>query len=327
MIGRKKENMIRTENDFFIFDREKRINFKYYLKQIYYNVMSLFYKTWMNINYPSSSNKKKYDVAAISIFKNEAQYLKEWIEYNHLIGIDHFFLYNNNSEDDYMSVLAPYIDSGLVTLMQWEKNQAQMECYNDGITRFRNESRWLCFIDIDEFIVPIKNNSIYTELRKFEKNRGSVVIYWKMFCSSGLMDRNRQTLVSESFTVCWNKLTDIGKCFYNTKYDFEYEYKRNNAFHHFLWTKYKGKYLPPVNLEDRVCFPGVNKIKNEKMSVQINHYFTKSYQEYLEKKSKGDVYFKINPHDEEYFYEHEMLSTSSDFNIFKYIIKLKLLND
>jgi len=36
------------------------------------------------------------------------------------------------------------------------------------------------------------------------------------------------------------------------------------------------------------------------------------------------VYFEINPHDEEYFYEHEMKCTSTDYSIFKYLVKLKL---
>ena len=42
------------------------------------------------------------------------------------------------------------------------------------------------------------------------------------------------------------------------------------------------------------------------------------------KRSKGDVYFEINPHDEEYFYEHEMKCTSTDYSAYKYLVKLKL---
>ena len=36
-------------------------------------------------------------------------------------------------------------------------------------------------IDIDEFVIPIEKNNIYDILQPFEKNRGSVKIYWKMF--------------------------------------------------------------------------------------------------------------------------------------------------
>jgi len=42
-----------------------------------------------------------------TIFKNEARYLREWIEFHRLVGVDHFYLYENRSEDDFAPVLAP----------------------------------------------------------------------------------------------------------------------------------------------------------------------------------------------------------------------------
>jgi len=315
--------MQKTENEIFIFDRPCNINWKFYVKKILYSVFSTFYRIRLCTISNTSNLSKKYNVSICAIFKNEAQYLKEWIEFNHLVGVDHFYLYNNNSEDDYQSVLAPYIEVGLVTLLQWEKNHAQMECYRDGISRFRNDTKWMGFIDVDEFIVPIKNNNIYDFLKKFEKKRGSVVCYWKMFCSSGKMDRDRQSLVTESFNICWPKMDTVGKCFYNTNFDIDYTDPRNKVLNHLMWTNYKGRLCPPVNSDNRFIMYDFHKVSSNEIPVQINHYFTKSYQEYAEKRAKGDVYFKINPHDEEYFYRHEMLCTDSDYKIFRFLIKLK----
>ena len=53
----------------------------------------------------------KYDLAVCAIFKNEARFLKEWIEFYKLIGVEHFYLYNNFSNDNYQDVLQPYINS------------------------------------------------------------------------------------------------------------------------------------------------------------------------------------------------------------------------
>ena len=97
---------------------------------------------------------KKYNVSICAIFKNESYYLREWLEFNHLVGVEHFYLYNNNSEDDYLRVLNPYIKKGLVTLIDWPHNQKQMESYIDCINNYSSESKWIGFIDIDEFIVP-----------------------------------------------------------------------------------------------------------------------------------------------------------------------------
>lgn len=38
------------------------------------------------------------------MFYNEAKFLKEWLDYHLVIGVGHFYLYNNNSTDDYMPV-------------------------------------------------------------------------------------------------------------------------------------------------------------------------------------------------------------------------------
>ena len=54
-----------------------------------------------------------------AVFRNEAPYLREWIEFHRIVGVEKFFLFNNRSEDDYKSVLTPYIESGLVELTQW----------------------------------------------------------------------------------------------------------------------------------------------------------------------------------------------------------------
>jgi hypothetical protein len=255
--------------------------------------------------------------------------LREWIEFNHIVGVDHFFLYNNNSEDNYEEIIEPYVKKGIVTLIQWPKNQAQMECYNDCIFKYSKLTQWLGFIDIDEFIVPLKKNSIYEILQPFEKNRGAVKLYWKMFGTSGQLERNLDTLVTEEFTVSWPKYYSVGKCFYNTNFDFDGTFSGNNCLHHLFWAKYKGLNIPPVNVQDNVCFENYNRAKENTHSMQLNHYFTKSFKEYGMKRAKGDVFFEINPHDEEYFYLHEMENTSVDFSAYKFLIKLKksLLNN
>lgn len=46
----------------------------------------------------------KYEVSLCLVFYNEAKFLKEWLDYHLVIGVSHFYLYNNNSTDDYMPV-------------------------------------------------------------------------------------------------------------------------------------------------------------------------------------------------------------------------------
>ena len=311
------------QNKYFINDIQSTSTIKYIAKRSISLIESFYYKCYQYL-YKNNTKEKKYNVSICAIFKNEAPYLKEWIEFNNIVGVDHFYMYNNNSEDDYEAVLKPYIKSGLVTLIDWPQNQKQMECYQTCIKDYARETKWLGFIDIDEFIVPKSTDSIYEFLKAFENKAGAVNLYWKLFGTSGRMDRDLSGLVCEDFTVCWPKYCDIGKCFYNTAFGFDFESKYAKQLHHKFWANYKGKNVPPVNIFNHICVGNRNIADVADFPIQINHYFTKSYKEYAMKRSKGDVYFEINPHDEEYFYEHEMKCTSSDYSAYKYLVKLKL---
>lgn len=316
--------MLIKENRFFILDNPyDSSNGKHMVRKIYWALQAVYHYARYKLT-RIDNIEKKYNVSICAIFKNEAPYLREWIEFNHLIGIEHFYMYNNNSEDEFLSVLQPYIEDGLVTLVQWPHNQMQMESYKDCIEKYASETKWLGFIDIDEFIVPKSTDTIYEFLKPFEKKAGSVNIYWRLYGTSGLMDRDLNGLVSEDFTVCWPKYCDIGKCFYNTAFGFNPNSKKAAQLHHKFWANYKGKDIPPVNIYNHICVGNRNIADTVDFPIQINHYFTKSYKEYAVKRAKGDVYFKINPHDEEYFYEHEMKCTSTDYSAYKYLIKLKL---
>ena len=318
---------ILTENKYFIFDRPQRHGFKRFVKNVLAIPFNAVYRCRLAVC-RIKPEPKKYKVSICAIFKNEALYLREWIEYHKIVGVEHFYLYNNNSEDDYQTVLAPYIADGTVTLTQWPQNQAQMQCYYDGIERFKGETEWLTFLDIDEFIVPNTTDNIYDFLKPFQKKRPVVIAYWKMFGTSGMLNRDTSGLVTKDLTVCWNKYTDIGKVFFNTAFDFDKNDKHNGALHHYSWGKKGRTAIPPVNVFDKMCAFGKNPIPRwadaAYFPLQVNHYFTKTYEEYLQKKAKGDVYFKINPHDEAYFYEHEMKNQNVDYRIFKYLIILEL---
>lgn len=111
---------------------------------------------------------KKHNLSICSIFRNEASYLKEWIEYHKLIGVDHFYLYDNLSSDFFRRVVKPYVDSDLVTLIYWPDNlktadeygfvwalSTQVPAYENAIQwRALKETKWLVCLEIDEFLVP-----------------------------------------------------------------------------------------------------------------------------------------------------------------------------
>ena len=97
---------------------------------------------------------KKYGLSIYSIFKNEAKYIQEWVEYHRMVGVEHFYLCNNDSSDDYLDKLKYYIDNDIVTLFDFPGKGVQDAAANKGLELCKNETRWLAVVDLDEFIIP-----------------------------------------------------------------------------------------------------------------------------------------------------------------------------
>ncbi|WP_037354216.1 glycosyltransferase family 92 protein [Selenomonas sp. FC4001] len=311
------------EDDNFIFEDSVNKDWKYYKYKILDTLKAMIIKYELE-NKKIKYEKKKYHVSLCSIFKDEGKYLKEWVEFHRLIGIDHFYMYDNNSTDNSVEVLKPYINMGIISLKKWKKNHAQLEAYKNGSEIAKNETEWLGFIDIDEFVILNRQNNIYDILKNFKK-RPSVLLYWHLFGTSGLMNRDEKRLVIEDFTIRFPKLFRIGKCFWNTAFDIDFSAIKNKAWHHSLRCKYEDmENIPPVNTYDEIAFYNHHIIKKSPMDAHINHYFTKSFCEYEAKSRRGDVYFKKNPHDNDYFFLHEMMCNTVDYSAYRFLMKLKL---
>lgn len=153
----------------------------------------------------------EYNLSVAAIFRDEAPYLREWIEYHKLQGVEHFYLYNNLSEDNYAEVLAPYVKSGEVTLIDWAYEHAdlpdwdklQISAYNRAIELAKKKTVWLAIIDIDEFLVPIKSSSIAEMLSPYRSDSkiGGICIPWVFFGTSHVSKIPENKLMIELLTL------------------------------------------------------------------------------------------------------------------------------
>jgi len=147
------------------------------------------------------STPKHAGTAICAVFRDEAPYLAEWVEFHRLVGVEHFFLYDDRSRDASREVLARYVSEGLVTLAKCAMPLAsggQGWAYADALRRARGRVRWLAFIDIDEFLFSPEQESLADALADFEQYPG-VLVNWQVYGSSGLQSRPDR-LVIESFT-------------------------------------------------------------------------------------------------------------------------------
>ena len=135
----------------------------------------------------------RYQVSICAMYKNEGIFLSEWIEYHLLLGFEHFYLYNNRSDDHHRQVLAPYIERGLITYHDYDLDFSSLPTsvfqadanypYNHCPRQYAHESRWIGFIDLDEFIVIKTHKSIIDFMAIYEQYAG-VAINWVCFGTS-----------------------------------------------------------------------------------------------------------------------------------------------
>ena len=307
-----------TENEYLIYDRPVVKNLQYYIRLTKAVCREWRYK--MLFAKRKTFPPKKYHISICGCFKNEARFFKEWIEYHQLMGVDHFYLYNNNSDDNYREVLQDYVDNGIVTLNDYPEIPAQPGIYKHWYETYRHESDWVSFLDADEFFCPLKHNNLKEWLASHD-NYPLLLVYWKMFGTSGLLQHDDSKLVTEQYTVSWPKLDGIGKQLYNTNYDLV---KLDTGSMHRLQVWYKGYRIPPMNVFGHFVLNDINRTSNKEVDIQLNHYWSKAFGIYEQKHKRGSAAYGKSWKTFDKFCWHENNNTSSDYSIFRFLVQLKL---
>lgn len=127
---------------------------------------------------------RRHVLAICSIVCEEGPYLREFVEFHRLVGVEHFYLYDNGSTDNTRAVLAPYVEQGLVTLVDFPGNVVQLAAYNHCATTFRDEAEWIAFMDADEFFFAPGGGDLREVLREFE-GYGGVHVNYANYGTSG----------------------------------------------------------------------------------------------------------------------------------------------
>jgi hypothetical protein len=112
------------------------------------------------------------------IIKNENQYLDEWLNYHRTIGIDNFFIYDNNSDTPIN------INDSDVSIIPWSDNQigSQSRAYQHCCSNF-NSFDFIGFIDTDEFYESksMKIKEDFSNLTEKYGEFNGVGVYWRFY--------------------------------------------------------------------------------------------------------------------------------------------------
>lgn len=219
-------------------------------------------------------------IAICAIFKNEGPYLLEWIGYHKLLGVERFYLYDNRSEDGGSELVRGSKYAHCVTINDWPQRPGQLPAYADCIQRFARSVDWLAFIDLDEFLHPLKSNSLHQVLCQPRLDKFSALLpAWLMFGTSGFRSRP-DGLVLENYKRR-SPLNAQGNRHIKTIVRGDRVLGVGHTPHTFV---VRGECCTPAG--DRA--PNVPLQDNPDHSdLVINHYFTKSEEDWSAKRARG----------------------------------------
>ena len=239
------------------------------------------------------------DAVICCIAKNEELYILEWIKYHLKLGFSYIYIYDNNDDNNklvnYLNTTELFENEktkNKIIIIPFKGKARQLEAYNNFIIHQSHKHKWVAILDCDEFIVLKNWEPITKFLSKVCKN-GSLVLHWRVFGDSGRSNYSSEP-VTERFTMCWKELfhmvKSISVCSHVKSIDDAHLATLNNGYNH----DSSGRIVRRNDDKSRARLKFVN-------FAYINHYFGKSYEEWLIKKNRGCADGVPNRTDPEFF--------------------------
>ena len=235
------------------------------------------------------------NTALVCIAKNEDHYIDEWIQYHLKLGFSKVFVYQNNWR--YTGDKTQY--RGAVNWIEFDGEVMQLKAYNDFIDKHYAEYDFAAFFDVDEFLCLKKDKSLDGFLSRYVDEAG-VGVNWKVFGDSGLacVEGNNYSVLNR-FTRCASTFNRHIKTILNLKLS------KNTM--HFINPHYvdKAKAFNAVVDIDKTTFihgPWHDGCKSE--TAQLNHYHTKTWQEFQDKINRGRADTHLRTYNKSSFDQH-----------------------
>lgn len=242
-------------------------------------------------------------IAICAVIKDEHQYLDEWIVYHKNLGIEYIHLYEDegsNSHEDICSKYKNVILHKLLDFITYKKGKEskQLNLYNRFIFQYFNKYDYVFFIDLDEF-VTFENGYNINHLINICNKNGAVLLYWKYYGANGIID-NPNCNVLDAYTKPSYKINDTlslnsndypYKSFVRLKGQYKNNYMKHHHIHCLATPIESGKYT--------ICW--------------INHYITKSWEEWVDKiTKKGQIVSNYRKLEDFFIYNEDLINKKEE---------------
>ncbi len=218
-----------------------------------------------------AKQKKEYDLAICAITRDDAIYLKEWVDFHLHQGVQHIYIYDNFSSDHPEITLKEHIRKGYVEIIKWnidhkthdEWLNCQCEAYNDCALKKKDAVKWCAFIDTDEFLFCPSGQKLTQFLKEFEPYQ-EVAVNWLVYGTSNVKKVHPGKMTQELLYRTKTDMLNDCKCIVRLK-----DAIKSYSPHYFLIKDHKlfvnanKQRITPEDFSRKA--PNIDKIR-------INHY-------------------------------------------------------
>ena len=216
----------------------------------------------------------KHFLSLCCIIKDE-RYLEEFIIYYRILGVEHFYIYDNESKIPINKRLSKDYFQKMCTIINFPGKVQQLNAYHDCLSKVKDITKWLIIVDGDEYILPKKHKSIRNFLNDY-KEYDAIGINWMMF-GSNFHQKKQSGIMFNNYKLCEGIQNQHIKTICRPEKVIK------------MFDPHSVKLINPEKCIDphkRIILGPFN--KNYTLDIiQINHYWGKSEEEHYEKRDRG----------------------------------------
>ena len=261
---------------------------------------------------------KKVYLTLAAIVRDQEHYIREWLAFHRLVGVERFVIVLHRCKDrtEEMIRKLPFADSVFVHHVEGDRQHVQLGAYRWIHENYGGVTRWMMFLDSDEFLFGVKQDDLRMILPRYEKH-GAVAAHWLLFGSSGHVLRPPMPSI-RYFTRCQpNSSLNRG-----LKSIVRADDVTNIVSTHLFVTKSGTvrEHGDPVDI--------ANKWRSEAAPtrdiLQCNHYQTRSMQDWVDRRKRGSCNDPrpSSHYDVDKFYEYHT-DTVEDTRILRFACPLE----
>ncbi|KOM28232.1 hypothetical protein LR48_Vigan511s005500 [Vigna angularis] len=96
--------------------------------------------------------EKMLELCACTMVWNQARAMREWVMYHAWLGVERWFIYDNNSDDEIDEVVRELEEKGYdISRVTWPWVKSQEAGFSHCVVRAKEQCKWVGFFDVDEF--------------------------------------------------------------------------------------------------------------------------------------------------------------------------------